>query len=92
MLEAAGISVSEAIELLCNGAPANDFVAAALGRNAASGGVPELLQETQGKDAEDVRAGRRAARSLWAFQKADLEDAKITTSRTSEYDREPESW
>lgn len=81
-LDAAGISTASAMELLGNGAPANAFVAAALGRGHADDlGMP-LLKERQRKDAEEVSAGLRSARSLWVVQEGDLEGYSFTASET----------
>lgn len=91
-LDAAGISAAVAMDLLGNGASADAFVAAALGRGAEpEQGLP-LLKERQRKDAEDVMAGRRTARSLWAIQKGDLAGYTFTPSGTSEFDQAGKGW
>ncbi len=91
-LDAAGISAASAMELLGNGAPANAFVAAALGRGHADDlGLP-LLKERQLKDAEEVSAGLRSARSLWAVQEGDLEGYSFTASETSEFGQVGNGW
>lgn len=80
------------MDLLGNGASADAFVAAALGRGAEpEQGLP-LLKERQRKDAEDVMAGRRTARSLWAIQKGDLAGYTFTPSGTSEFDQAGKGW
>lgn len=91
-LDAAGISAPAAMALLGDGRPADDFVAAALSRGLVGDEGLRALKGIQRKDAEDVVAGRRSARSLWAFQKGDLKGVKIRSSRSSEYDRPPEGW
>ena len=91
-LDAAGISAVSAMELLGNGACADAFVSAALGRGAESTQGLPLLVERQRKDAEDVSAGRRSARSLWAIQKGDLAGYSFTPSRTSEFDQTGSGW
>lgn len=91
-LDAAGISAAVAMELLGNGASADAFVAAALGRGAAlEDGLP-MLKERQRKDAEDVLAGRRTARSLLAIQKGGLKGFTFSPSQTSEFDRSGNGW
>jgi hypothetical protein len=91
-LEAAGVSAPAAMALLAGGADADGFVAAALGRVESGDGGLQSLKDRQRQDAEDVRAGRRSARSLWAFQKGDLDGFVFKFNRASEYDRAPESW
>ncbi len=91
-LDAAGISTGMAMELLGNGIAADDFVLVALGRVAAdSGGLP-LLKERQHKDAEEVAAGRRSARSLLMFQKEDLTGYRFTPNPASEFARSGDGW
>lgn len=51
-----------------------------------------MLKDRHRKDAEDVAAGRRTARSLWAFQPGDLEGFTFTPSPTSEHDKPGEGW
>lgn len=51
-----------------------------------------MLKEQQRKDAEDVAAGRRTVRSLWAFQLGDLEGFTFTPSPTSEHDKPGDGW
>jgi len=85
-LDAAGISAATAMDLRGNGSSADAFVAAALGRGAmAEHGLP-LLKERRRKDAEEVVAGRRTARSLWAIQQGDLAGYSFSPSKTSEFD------
>lgn len=91
-LDAAGISTATAMNLLGNGASADAFVAAALGRGAEPEQGLQFLQERQRKDDEDVAAGRRTARSLWAIQKGDLAGYTFTPSSTSEFDQSGKGW
>lgn len=91
-LDAAGLSTASAMQLLGNGVSADAFVAAALGRSGAAEEGLSLLKEQQRRDAEDVRLGRRSARSLWAIQKGDLAGCTFTPSRTSAYDQTGEGW
>ena len=91
-LDAAGISAASAMELLGNGASADAFVSAALGRGADSTQGLPLLKERHRKDAVDVSAGRRSARSLWAIQKGDLAGYTFTPNRTSEFDQAGSGW
>lgn len=91
-LDAAGISAAAAMRLLGNGAAADEFVHAALsGGTTAEGGLP-MLKERQRQDADDVTAGRRSARSLWAIQKGSLDGYTFTPSRTSEFDQVGNGW
>ncbi|RZJ02632.1 MAG: hypothetical protein EOP39_22425 [Rubrivivax sp.] len=91
-LDAAGISAAAAMQLLGNGASADEFVKAALGGGAtADAGLP-MLKDRLRKDADDVRAGRRPARSLWAIQEGGLEGYTFTPSRTSEFDQVGKGW
>jgi len=82
ILEAAGVSKETAIDILSRGGLVDDLVAAAMGHGAPMHGGLQLLKDTQRRDAEDVAAGRRAARSLWAFQKGDLEGLPSRPTRT----------
>jgi len=91
-LDAAGISSATAMNLLGNGSSADAFVAAALGRGAEPEQGLQFLQERQRSDAEDVSAGRRTARSLWAIQKGDLAGYTFTPSSTSEFDQAGKGW
>ncbi|MBW8847713.1 MAG: hypothetical protein JF607_22355 [Burkholderiales bacterium] len=91
-LDAAGISAPAAMTLLGNGVSADGFVAAALGRVVSGDGGLPSLKDRQRKDAEDVIAGRRSARSLWAIQKGDLDGFVFKFNRNSEFDRAAESW
>lgn len=91
-LDAAGISASMAMELLGNGASADAFVAAALGQGAQQDGGLPMLKERQRKDAEDVAAGRRSARSLLMFQKDDLKGYRFTPNPASEFERSGDGW
>lgn len=84
-LDAAGISASMAMELLGNGVQANEFVAAALGRGASEDGGLPMLKERQRKDAAEVAAGHRTARSLLAVGKGDLKGARFTGNPASEF-------
>lgn len=52
----------------------------------------EVLQDIQRRDAEDVAAGRRAARTLWAIQKGDLDGFAFTPNPNSEFDLPGEGW
>lgn len=54
-------------------------------------GLPSL-QERQLKDEEEVSAGLRTARSLWAVQKGDLEGYRFTHSKTSEFEKVGQGW
>lgn len=91
-LDAAGISAAAAMQLLGNGASADEFVQAAMGRGApADGGLPRL-KEVHQKDVEDVKAGRRSSRSLWAVQAGGLKGYTFTPSATSEFDRVGNGW
>ncbi|UDF37853.1 UNVERIFIED_ORG: hypothetical protein LHJ69_23745 (plasmid) [Shinella sp. XGS7] len=92
ILEAAGVSKEEAIEILSRGGLVDDLVAAAMGHGAPIDGGLKLLKDIQCRDAEDVAAGRRAARSLWAVQKGDLEGFTFTPNSNSEFDRPGEGW
>lgn len=91
-LDAAGISTGMAMELLGNGVKADDFVAVALGRVASEDGGLPMLKERQRKDAEDVAAGRRSARSLLMFQKDDLKGYRFTPNPASEFERSGDGW
>lgn len=91
-LDAAGISTRMAMELLGNGVKADDFVAVALGRVASEDGGLPMLRERQRKDAEDVAAGRRSARSLLMFQKDDLKGYRFTPNPASEFERSGDGW
>lgn len=91
-LDAAGISAATAMNLLGNGASADAFVAAALGLGAEPAQGLQFLQERQRKDDEDVAAGRRTARSLWAIQRGDMEGYTFTPSSTSEFDQAGKGW
>lgn len=91
-LDAAGISSAAAMQLLGNGASADRFVAGALGQGLEPSEGLELLQEQRRRDAADVAAGRRAARSLWAFQPGDLQGYTLTPSHTSEFDQAGSGW
>ena len=91
-LDAAGISTGMAMELLGNGVAADDFVAVALGQVAAMNGGLSLLKERQHKDAEEVAAGLRSARSLLMFQKDDLKGYRFTPNPASEFARGGDGW
>lgn len=91
-LDAAGISSAAAMQLLGNGASADRFVAGALGQGLEASEGLELLQEQRRRDAADVAAGRRSARSLWAFQPGDLQGYTLTPSHTSEFDQAGSGW
>lgn len=52
----------------------------------------ERLKERQRKDAEDVAAGRRSARSLLMFQKDDLKGYCFTPNPASEFERSGDGW
>lgn len=91
-LDAAGISSAAAMQLLGNGASADRFVAGALGQALEPSEGLELLQEQRRRDAADVAAGRRSARSLWAFQPGDLQGYTLTPSHTSEFDQAGSGW
>jgi hypothetical protein len=91
-LDAAGISSAAAMQLLGNGASADRFVAGALGQPLEASEGLELLQEQRRRDAADVAAGRRSARSLWAFQPGDLQGYTLTPSETSEFDQAGSGW
>ena len=54
--------------------------------------VPAMLRERHRKDAEDVAAGRRSARSLFMFQKGDLDGIQLTQNPESEFERDGEGW
>ena len=54
--------------------------------------VPAMLEERQARHATDVVAGRRSARSLWAFQPGDLDGYTFTPLPTSEYDKPGDGW
>jgi hypothetical protein len=91
-LDAAGLSTSMAMDLLGNGVEADKFVAAALGRGVTQvGGLP-MLKERQRKDAEDVAAGRRTARSLLVVGEGDLKGAIVTPNPASKYARKGTGW
>lgn len=92
-LDAAGISTGVAMELLGNGAKADEFIAIALGREAApeDGGLP-MLKERQRKDAVEVAAERKSARSFLMFQKSDLKRATSTENPASEFNRKGDGW
>jgi hypothetical protein len=85
-LDAAGVSPEKAMDLLGNGVGADHFVAVALGQVAteADGGLT-MLKERQRKDAEEVAAGLRTARSLWVVGKGDLKGACFTLNPESEF-------
>lgn len=92
ILEAAGVSKETAIEVLSRGCLVDDLVAMAMGLGAPVDEGLQLLKETQRRDADDVAAGRRAARSLWVLQKGDLDDFTFTPNPNSEFDRPGEGW
>ena len=92
LLEAVGVSKETAVEILSRGGLVDDLVAAAMGDGAPIGGGLQLLKDIRRRDAEDVAAGRRAARSLWAIQKGDLEGFAFTPNPNSEFDRPGEGW
>jgi hypothetical protein len=91
-LDAAGISTGMAMNLLGHGVNADKFVAVALGQIAADDGGLPMLKERQRKDAEDVAAGRRSARSLLMFQKDDLKGYRFTPNPASEFERSGDGW
>lgn len=92
ILEAAGVSKETAIEILSHGGLVDDLVAAAMGHGAPIDEGLQLLKETQRRDADDVAAGCRATRSLWALQKGDLEGFTFTPNPNSEFERPGEGW
>ena len=92
ILEAAGVSKEMAIDLLRRGGSVEDLVAAATGHGVPTDGGLQLLKDIQRRDAEDVAAGRRTARSLWAVQKGDLDGFTFTPNPNSEFDRPGEGW
>jgi hypothetical protein len=92
ILEAAGVSKEMAIDLLSRGGSAEELVAAATGHGAPPDEGLQLLKEIQRRDAEDVIAGRRSARSLWAIQKGDLKGFTFTPNPNSEFERPGEGW
>ena len=53
------------------------------------GGLP-MLKASKRKDAKDVVAGLRSARSLWVVGKGDLKDATFTPNPLSEFSRKDE--
>lgn len=55
-------------------------------------GGPQLLKVRHRRDVEDVAAGRRIARSLWAFQKSELDWFTFTPNPDSEFERPSEGW
>lgn len=91
-LDASGLSAAMAMELLGKGAEAKEFVAAALDQVAPQDGGLPMLKQRQRKDAEDVAAGRRSARSLMAVRKADLKEFRFTPNPASEFDRTGGGW
>lgn len=54
--------------------------------------VPAMLKECHDRDSDDVKTGRRSARSLWAVQKGTLKDYTLTPSPASEYDKPGDGW
>ncbi|MDM4768309.1 HAD domain-containing protein [Pelomonas sp. SE-A7] len=64
----------------------------ASGEGAPSDGGLQLLKDVQRKDAEDVAAGRRQARSLWVVQPGDLEGYTFTSNPNSEFDKPGNGW
>lgn len=92
ILEAAGVSKGMAVEFLNRGGLVDDLVAAVMGHGAPIDRGLQLLKDIQRRDAEDVAAGRRAARTLWAFQKGDLEGFAFTPNPNSEFDLPGEGW
>lgn len=54
--------------------------------------VPAMLMEQQAKDAADVAAGGRSARSLWAVQPGYLDGYTFTPNPNSEFDKPGEGW
>lgn len=54
--------------------------------------VPAMLMEQHAKDAEDVAAGRRSARSLSVVQRGDLDGCTFTPNPNSEFDKPGEGW
>ena len=91
-LDATGIPASMAMDLLGNGGKADEFVAAALGRGVLEDGGLPMLKERKHKDAADVAAGRRKARSLLAVGKSDLTGARFTPNPKSEFARVGNGW
>lgn len=52
----------------------------------------QMLKAMHRKDAEDVAAGRRSARSLLMFQKSDLKGFRSTPNPASEFERNGDGW
>lgn len=55
------------------------------------GGLP-MLKARKRKDAEEVVAGLRSARSLWVVGKGDLKGTTFTLNPESEFSRKGEGW
>lgn len=55
------------------------------------GGLP-MLKARKRKDAEEVVAGLRSARSLWVVGKGDLKGTAFTLNPESEFSRKGEGW
>lgn len=51
-----------------------------------------MLKEHHRKNAEDVAAGRKSARSLLMFQKDDLKGYRFTPNPASEFEKDGEGW
>lgn len=81
-----------AMELLGNGVKADEFVAAALGRDASRDGGLPMLKERLRKDAEEVATGHRSAQSLLMFQKGDLKGYRFTPNPESEFEQSGDGW
>lgn len=55
------------------------------------GGLP-MLKARKRKNAQEVEAGLRSARSLWVVGKGDLKGATFTPNPASEFSRKGEGW
>lgn len=91
-LDAAGISAGVAMQLLGNGAKADEFVSAALGKEVALSVDLPILKRRQRKDATEVAAGARSPSSLLVMGKGDLQGAQLSPNKSSEFERVADGW
>lgn len=87
----AGLNTENATCLSGKGAQADAFVARLQVTSTESAELP-LLRERHRRDALEVAAGLRSARSLWAFQEGDLEGYSFSFNPESEFARPGEDW
>ncbi|MFC7411755.1 TA system antitoxin ParD family protein [Hydrogenophaga atypica] len=88
----AGLNTENATCLLGKGAQADAFVARLQGSTSTESAELPLLRERHRRDALEVAAGLRSARSLWAFQEGDLDGYSFSFNPESEFARPGEGW